>query len=320
MADSNMLSRILNLGIEMKTKQILQFILLHIVFLSTSLSSQQSKEAIYYMDVEIEYFIVAPFKSDFENEMSYDPSEILIREYSKCNMICLNNVDKDDWPDRAINKPYLILYVEAKLLEFGERYGIPEISITEIDFNGNRLSSIWFSSEIKCKKNKIKCTRNAIELFEKKYSDNPFFLGYRNQRIIYPKSGPKFSERDTIQVVKTGITWDSVDELLDDIHSSSIEGVYTSLDSSGAIYTIGIFKSDSTHNIIILDSNLKEWKEGDLKGTIQYNANTNEYLTKWFTATNMDAFPLLSINKDGFLNVIFDESWLRITKKFKRTR
>ena len=286
-----------------------------------SILCQSEKQKTYYLEVDMEYFIIKPFISDYENISNFDPTELLNEVYSKCDMISLNVKNRNEWPERAINHPHLVMYIESELLEEGENYGIPEMSIKEKDFNGNQIQASWFPTKNKCKRNKLKCIESIIKSFKDRYENKPFLFGYENQRlnrIIYPKSGPLYTPKETVSVTKTDINWKTVDNLLDDNHTSIIEGIYTTLDSTGAKYTIGIFKTEVINKIIILDSNVKGWEEGDLKGTIEIDSKSEDFKTKWITADGSSTYPSLILRKNGLLEVKFNETWLKKTKIFKK--
>ena len=291
---------------------------LNILWFNSIIICQKSDEITYVMEVDMEYFIVAPLKSDFNIEIDYDPSALLKKVYERCNMVCLNDLDKSEWPERALKHSNLIMIIETELKKKGEYYGNPGLAVTERDLNGNSIMSSWFPSKIKYWRNKTKCANSAIKEFENTYENRPFLFGYTNHRIIYPKSGPNYIDRDTVSVTKTDIKWDIIDKLLDDDEYSTLEGVYTSLDYSGAKYTLGIFKSDTIHKIIILDSNVKGWEEGDLKGTVLNSSKSNEYSASWVLANYSYASPTLTLKANDILKVEFDESWIKKTKMFKK--
>ena len=253
---------------------------------STLASHLQSQSSSFSQIVEVEYYVVAPFKSDFKNEIDYNPYNLLISEYNKCGLIPLNK-NRALWPNRALNFPHLIIHIQAQLIDVGE-HNTPELSVVEYDFNGNILFENRFYPKANCKRSKlrhkkVRCAEIAIESFKNNFAKKAFMFGYTVKRKIYPFSGPHYVAADPVSTFISAITWETIDQFLTDKDTSSLEGIYTSIDSTGSIYTLGIVKSEDIHKIVILDSNLKEWSEGDLKGTIRIDPENNRLKTEWTT-------------------------------------
>jgi S1-C subfamily serine protease len=102
----------------------------------------------------------------------------------------------------------------------------------------------------------------------------------------------------------TGLTEDSIKAYLTERKIDPIEGIYKSYQSDGMpYYKIGIVKIGAIYKAVIIESELKYWKQGELKATFEQSSMKGLYSVKWYmgnktsyeTFASMDNLALLTI-------------------------
>ena len=120
------------------------------------------------------------------------------------------------------------------------------------------------------------------------YSFNPS----RTPRIEYPKVE---QTNETEQTIRTYLTSNKLDAL---------EGIYKSYQTDQMnYYKIGIINKGNQYKAIIIESDLKQWKVGEVKAVFEQSSMKAFYSVKWYmgnktsleTFANMDNEALLSI-------------------------
>lgn len=115
----------------------------------------------------------------------------------------------------------------------------------------------------------------------------------------------KFDESKTVEastirnlpnVESTGETETSIIEYFDKNIIDEIEGIYKSYQSEQlGYYKIGIKKYGSKYKAIIIESDLKYWKTGEVKAVFETSSMKGFYSTKWYMGnkTPFETFALL---------------------------
>ena len=119
--------------------------------------------------------------------------------------------------------------------------------------------------------------------------------------------------------MNTGLDQDSVKSIIDSHGPSLIEGIYESIDTTGAIYTLGIIEVDTSYHIICLASNFNLWRSGDLKATFPKEQEANARTATWYSLNEKEMKPVLNFKTNGILEVLFDEENFKRVKTFRKS-
>lgn len=99
-------------------------------------------------------------------------------------------------------------------------------------------------------------------------------------------------------------TEESIKEYLVNNVLDPIEGIYKSYDGDN-FYKFGIIKHKNTFKAIIIESNLKHWKKGEVKAIFEKTASKQLYSTDFFMFDKSKFSTFSLIENDIFLNVEF---------------
>jgi S1-C subfamily serine protease len=131
------------------------------------------------------------------------------------------------------------------------------------------------------------------------------------KRAFEPLSDLEYNFNNTLtpeinfpEVEKTNETEETIKNYLSNNKIDPIEGIYKTYQSEGlSSYKFGIIKSDGKYKAIILESELKHWKVGEVKAIFEPSSMKDIYSVNWFLADktkfetfgNMESWGLLLI-------------------------
>lgn len=122
--------------------------------------------------------------------------------------------------------------------------------------------------------------------------------------MSYNYNSSKTPQFEFPEVEKLAETEESIKEYLSANKLDALEGIYKSYQTEGMpYYKIGIIKKGDNYKAIILESDLKYWKVGEVKAVFEQSSMKGFYSVKWYmgnktpyeTFANMDNEALLSI-------------------------
>ncbi len=122
--------------------------------------------------------------------------------------------------------------------------------------------------------------------------------------MSYNFNSSKTPQFEFPEVEKLAETEESIKEYLSTNKLDALEGIYKSYQTEGmSYYKIGIIKKGDNYKAIILESDLKYWKVGEVKAVFEHSSMKGFYSVKWYmgnktpyeTFANMDNEALLSI-------------------------
>lgn len=138
-----------------------------------------------------------------------------------------------------------------------------------------------------------KATKRAFSLIESmSYDFNPT----KTPQIDYPI------------VEKTSETEESIKTYLLSGEIDPIEGIYKSYQSDRlSYYKIGIIKQGDKFKAIIIDSDVKQWKAGEVKAVFEQSSMRNVYSVKWYLGNKEPFETFCLLENDGLLSIEFND-------------
>lgn len=232
----------------------------------------------------------------------YDQKDIFriswnVREQlMKKGFIVLSN-DNKLWPIEAKGNPCLILYVSPinsggfSLLNpykvnipFKNCLNEQILTISKDAFNGYRTPEENINVALK------KC---LIEIDKMNYT----FDSRMTPEIILPDVESTLQTEETI---KTYLLSNKLDPL---------EGIYKSYQSENiGYYKIGIIKQDELYKAIIIESDLNEWKPGEVKAVFEQSSMKSFYSVKWYQSNKTPTETFGMLENGALLSIEFDSS------------
>ncbi len=153
----------------------------------------------------------------------------------------------------------------------------------EILFNEQRSSANWIDD---IQDNYKRALKNCWSSFDAlPYSFNPS----KTPEIDYP------------EVEKTLFTENTIKDYLTTNKTDPIEGIYKSYDAP--FYKIGIIKSNDKFKAIILESELLQWKIGEVKAIFEQSSMRGFYSTKWYMANKTPFETFANMDNDALLTI-----------------
>ena len=241
------------------------------------------------------YAIVSPLKYTDGSRDAYGMETKAISSLSGIGMQCLNPEDIDNWPEDALVEPCLIAYVQIfegvspNVLTCGSvRIVIKNCKNEIIKDEQRRSRNAMCNYPYSCCYYKW---ADAVERYFKslKYNYNPSLNKLKTE---YP------------EVEMTTETEESIKAYLTSNKLDMIEGIYKSYQTEKIpYYKFGIIRRGDKFKAIIIESEYKLWKPGEVKAIIEQSSMKGFYSIRWYmgnktpyeTFGNMENEALLTI-------------------------
>lgn len=121
-----------------------------------------------------------------------------------------------------------------------------------------------------------------------------------------PANTPQF---DFPNVEKTDENYETIKSYLSSNKIEPIEGIYKSYQTDQlSHYKIGIIKVGVIYKAIILESDLKHWKIGEVKAIFEPSSMRNLYSTKWYMGDKKPIETFSMLENDGLLSIEFKDA------------
>jgi S1-C subfamily serine protease len=169
-------------------------------------------------------------------------------------------------------------------------YGTNEVTITLKNCKGEVVhSNTGGAAALSVQDDFNKATKRAFSVIE---------------NMTYNFNASKTPVIELPEVEKSDETEGSIKEYLSTNKLDAIEGIYKSYQSEGMpYYKIGIVRKGDKYKAIIIESDLNDWKTGEVKAVFEQSSMKGFYSVKWYmgdktpfeTFANMDNEALLSI-------------------------
>jgi S1-C subfamily serine protease len=160
----------------------------------------------------------------------------------------------------------------------------------------NFLNEIVYKSEGDCgaadyrlAKEFQKCTKRALENFQ---AINYSFDQTKTPEIKFPEVE---MTKENEESIKSYLTLNKLDP---------IEGIYKSYQNNDlSYYKIGIIKSNDKYKAIILESEIKHWKLGQVKAYFEHSSMNGFYSTKWYMGNKTSVETFANMDNDALLTI-----------------
>jgi S1-C subfamily serine protease len=106
------------------------------------------------------------------------------------------------------------------------------------------------------------------------------------------------------EVEKTNETEETIKEYLSSNKIDILEGIYKSYQTTGMpYYKIGIMKKDGKYKAIIIESDFKHWKPGEVKAIFEPSSMKGFYSVKWYKGNKTPEETFMNMDNESFLNI-----------------
>ena len=259
--------------------------------------------------------------------IDFNPYDLLPKYVDGNRYKWLDNLPIEEWPEDAKKNPQSVAYVQLYFSPSRYTFVLTDITIQIRDYKNallyTKTKSIAGLSYRKASRRLNKRVKNAfIKLIHKSINTRdrlickPSYSNfYRTPRVVKEKAVPTIPTSR----INTGLDQDSIRNIIDMNGPNHIEGIYESIDTTGAIYTLGIIEADTCYQIICLASNFNLWRAGDLKATFPKNQEVQAITASWYSGYEKEMKPILNFKTTGILKVLFDEKNFKRVKTFRKT-
>jgi hypothetical protein len=144
-------------------------------------------------------------------------------------------------------------------------------------------------------------------------SDEKYKTAYEAMTSMYGYKKPAFNPQNRMKLKSNLTDWNEnkIKSYLDGVNNS-FEGIYENIttDDNNPKYKIALLKKDdNNYEIIYLSgaTNYDDWKEGEIKATLEKTAYNGLYKTKWYKMDkriNEDVYT--TKDEQGLLNITFN--------------
>jgi S1-C subfamily serine protease len=209
--------------------------------------------------------------------------------------------NNNTWPKEAQTNPCLILYVLVN--NSGSSKVFMEIRNCKEDlvYTDNSTSANWVND---FQDNYNRSLKNIFKRF------GNYQLSYNSSKTPTIEFPEVEKLEETEESLKTYFATNSIDE---------IEGIYKSYQSDQlGYYMIGIKKYNTKYKAIVIDSDLKHWKLGEVKAVFEKSSVKGLYSTTWYMGnkTQFETFALME--NQALLSIEFKDmqTGVKRTDKF----
>ena len=276
-------------------KRRFQFILVFLLFAFTSFG-QKKLQALN----GFKYAYVGMLQYENGRIDIFGLSSYLKQELTKKGFIVLSN-ENSNWPSEAKSNPCLVgRWLPSN--SGGNKAGyIIKNCKDEIVYENNSSALNWTNDY---DDNYFRAMKKAFEPISSfKYNFDEHFT----TEIIYP------------QVETINETEDSLKQYFLTNKIDLLEGIYKSYQSDGiGYYKFAIKKYNDKYKAIILESEYKAWKQGEVKAYFEPSSMTGFYSVKWFSGNKTSSETFANMENPALLSVEFknNKSDEKIQNKF----
>ena len=252
--------------------------------------SQNNVEALNgYKYAYVENLVYQNNQIDIFGITAYMKSEL----YRKGLIVLDNNIN--NWPQEAKENPCLVSDWQS--------YNTPG------SFNSARAGFVVKNckSQIVYQNNSTAShfgyyfNKNSPLAMEKAFKEIEAF-SYHFEEDLSPKI-------DYPEVEKTTETEESIKNYLDNNQLDPIEGIYKSYQSSElSYYKFAVIKSKGSFKAIIVESDLKQWKSGEVKAYFEYSSMNSIFSVKWLMGNKKPYDSFATLENEGILSIEFKNS------------
>ena len=261
-----------------------------LILICNSTFAQKGVEAIN----GFKYADVAILEYGNGREDIYGVTEYLKNELGKKGLIILES-NSDDWPQEAKKDPCLV----GQWFPSNSPGGIPNSANAGYKIK-NCKNEIVYEEEAFSTRFGAYYPQNSLLAIKKSFKSILSF-NYRFNKTLTPTIDfPTVeSTTETEQSLKTYFAENRIDP---------IEGIYKSYQSEAmGYYKIGIKKRDDKYIAIIIESDLKHWKPGEVKAYFEVTSIKNIFSTSWLMGNKIKTETFSEFESEGILSIELDD-------------
>jgi S1-C subfamily serine protease len=212
---------------------------------------------------------------------------------------CLDSENAKDWPTDALEEPCLIAYVRFMYGDMPNAWNCGSVKV-EIQNCKNQI----ISSELLKSKNAI--CYSPYECCYYKWAE-AISTYFNRQTYAYNPSLNKL-KTEFPEVEKTNETEETIRAYLSANKIDIVEGIYKSYQTeSMPYYKLGIIKKDGKFKAIIIESDFKLWKPGEVKAVFEQSSMKGFYSVKWYSGNKTPQETFANMENEALLTVEFKD-------------
>lgn len=259
-----------------------------LLFINVTVFGQKGIDAIN----GFKYAFVAAIVYENNNLDIYGITDYLKNQLSKKGLIILDN-NSNNWPKEAKLNPCLI----GRWFPSHSGGSIPNSAKGGFVIKNCRNENVYENFSLASHFGYY-YDKNTPLSIEKAFKPIRSFK-YRFNESLAPKI-----QYPTVET--TTETEESLKKYFDNNKLNSIEGIYKSYQSDQvSFYKIGIIKSGDKFKVIVLESDLPQWKTGEVKAYFEPSSMKGFFSAKWFMANKTPIETFASIENDAILSIEF---------------
>jgi S1-C subfamily serine protease len=274
-------------------KNTLKFFILIISLLCSSLLFSQNKKSLN----GFKYAIVYPLIYNNNQRDIFGIESSAIQGLQNIGIECLDNTNKNNWADDAKVEPCMVIFISVSVENPPNSFNCGSIRIV-----GRDCKNKVVFDEVKKGRNAI-CSYPYECCYSKlAYAAQDFFKNFEysydadlnNLKTEVPEVETLFESEDSLKLYFNKNDLDL------------IEGIYKSTSSPDLpFYKIAIKKYKDIFKAIVLESNSKLWKPGQVKAIFESSSIQNVYSTKWYMQDKSSIETFSKIENQTILSIEF---------------
>ena len=216
---------------------------------------------------------------------------LLVSNVEKLGLKVIDYNNRNNWPKEAISNPCLV----SEWVVFIEG-GFSQNAKTELTIK-NCLNKIIYQVQKKASGYGARFSKNV------RTSSTKVFREFEDFKYFYNEKLTPFIEYPEVENIS--IEENSFKDYLENNLINTIEGVFKTYKAKTS-YKLGIVKNEDTFKALILESELKQWKKGDVKAIFVSTAVDGVYSVQYFLSdkTSIETFANV---EGGLITIEFDD-------------
>lgn len=246
------------------------------------------------------YVVVSPMIYEDGSRDKYGIEAEAISSLNTNGLQSLSLENTKNWPEDALIEPCLIAFIYISEGNLPNEWNCGSVRI-----EARNCKNEIISNELVKSKNAI-CTYPYYCCYSKwANAVSSYFSSFTYK---YDSSLNKL--KTTLpEVEQTSETEESLKAYLSSNKLDPIEGIYKSYQSDQlSYYKFGIMKQGDKFKAIIIESDLKQWKVGEVKAVFEQSSMINFYSVKWIMGNKVPFETFGLLENEGLLSIEFKDT------------
>ncbi len=271
----------------------------YILFITLLLSATSNAQNLSFLNA-FKYAVVTPMTYKDGSRDKYGIESKAISSLNTNGLPTLSPENSKNWPEDALLEPCLIAFISISEGNLPNEWNCGSVRI-EIRNCKNEI----ISNELVKSKNAI-CTYPYNCCYSKwAIAVSSYLSGFTYK---YDSSLNKL--KTTLpEVEQTSETEESIRAYLSSNKLDPIEGIYKSYQSDQlSYYKFGIIKQGDKFKAIVIESDLKQWKVGEVKAVFEPSSMIDLYSVKWSMGNKVPFETFGLLENEGLLSIEFKDA------------